>query len=113
MSDRIAIFDTSLRDGEQSPGCSMTPDEKVRFARQLERLGVDVIEAGFPVASKAEFEAVRRVATEVRGCGIAALARGRPARSITTHSSFTRSTRCSKSRMGQTSKTPGPRSSRQ
>jgi 2-isopropylmalate synthase len=77
LSARVAVFDTTLRDGEQSPGCSMTPDEKVRFARQLERLGVDVIEAGFPVASKAELEAVRRVASEVRTCGVAALARAR------------------------------------
>lgn len=77
MSGRVAVFDTTLRDGEQSPGCSMTPDEKVRFARQLERLGVDVVEAGFPVASKAEQDAVRRVATEVRSCTVAALARAK------------------------------------
>ena len=77
MTDRVAVFDTTLRDGEQSPGCSMTPDEKVRFARQLERLGVDVIEAGFPVASKAELEGVRRVASEVRSCTVAALARAK------------------------------------
>jgi 2-isopropylmalate synthase len=77
VSDRVAVFDTTLRDGEQSPGCSMTPDEKVRFARQLERLGVDVIEAGFPVASRAEADAVRRVAAEVRGCTVAALARAK------------------------------------
>mgnify|MGYP003498694159 CR=1 FL=1 len=77
MSARVSVFDTTLRDGEQSPGCSMTPDEKVRFARQLERLGVDVIEAGFPVASRAEQDAVRRVATEVRACSVAALARAK------------------------------------
>jgi len=75
---RLAIFDTTLRDGEQSPGCSMTPAEKARFARQLERLGVDVIEAGFPVASSGEWEAVHAVAGEVRSCGVAALARTRP-----------------------------------
>ena len=75
---RLAVFDTTLRDGEQSPGCSMTPTEKVRFARQLERLGVDVIEAGFPVASSGEWEAVHAVAGEVRRCGVAALARTRP-----------------------------------
>jgi 2-isopropylmalate synthase len=78
MSTRIQVFDTTLRDGEQSPGCSMDRDEKVRLARQLERLGVDVIEAGFPVASPGEREAVRAVAHEV-GCGVAALCRTRPA----------------------------------
>jgi 2-isopropylmalate synthase len=77
MSHDIAIFDTTLRDGEQSPGCSMIPTEKLRLARQLERLGVDVIEAGFPVASQGEWDAVHLVAQEVRGCGIAALARCR------------------------------------
>ena len=50
MTDRVVIFDTTLRDGEQSPGCSMHPAEKVRLARQLEKLGVDIIEAGFPIA---------------------------------------------------------------
>ena len=54
MSDRIYIFDTTLRDGEQSPGCSMNFEEKIRMARQLERLQVDVIEAGFPIASEGE-----------------------------------------------------------
>ncbi|HEY2941205.1 MAG TPA: 2-isopropylmalate synthase, partial [Vicinamibacteria bacterium] len=54
MNPRITIFDTTLRDGEQSPGCSMNPGEKIRIARQLERLGVDIIEAGFPIASPAE-----------------------------------------------------------
>ncbi|HLA76860.1 MAG TPA: 2-isopropylmalate synthase [Vicinamibacteria bacterium] len=77
MKPRISIFDTTLRDGEQSPGCSMTPAEKVRLARQIERLGVDVIEAGFPVASPAEWEAVHRVAGEVREATVAALARTR------------------------------------
>ena len=57
---RIHIFDTTLRDGEQSPGCSMNLEEKLRIARQLELLGVDVIEAGFPVASEDDFQAVQR-----------------------------------------------------
>jgi 2-isopropylmalate synthase len=72
---RITIFDTTLRDGEQSPGCSMNLDEKVRLAHQLERLGVDVIEAGFPIASEGDFQAVRAVAREVRRPAIAALSR--------------------------------------
>lgn len=75
--ERVTIFDTTLRDGEQSPGCSMTPDEKLRMARQLDRLGVDVIEAGFPIASDGDFQAVRAVAREVRRPVIAALARSR------------------------------------
>src|SRR6202521_1290250 len=73
--DRVYIFDTTLRDGEQSPGFHVDANSKVRLARQLERLGVDVIEAGFPVTSKVDFEACRRIAREVRGAGIAALAR--------------------------------------
>jgi len=73
--ERILIFDTTLRDGEQSPGASMNPDEKLRIARQLERLGVDIIEAGFPVASEGDFESVRQIAGEIRGAQIAALAR--------------------------------------
>jgi 2-isopropylmalate synthase len=72
---RITIFDTTLRDGEQSPGCSMNVAEKVQMAHQLERLGVDVIEAGFPISSEGDFNAVRRVAREVRGTKVAALAR--------------------------------------
>ncbi len=72
---RITIFDTTLRDGEQSPGCSMRLDEKLRMARQLERLGVDVIEAGFPIASDGDFEAVQAVAQEVRRPRTAGLAR--------------------------------------
>ncbi len=72
---RITIFDTTLRDGEQSPGCSMRLDEKLRMARQLDRLGVDVIEAGFPIASDGDFEAVEAVAREVRRPTIAGLAR--------------------------------------
>lgn len=75
MSDRIYIFDTTLRDGEQSPGCSMNFDEKIRMARQLERLGVDVIEAGFPIASEGDFESVREIAKQIRRCTIAGLSR--------------------------------------
>ena len=74
----VTIFDTTLRDGEQSPGCSMNPGEKLRLARQLERLGVDVIEAGFPIASLAEAEAVERISGEIRNTRVAALARCRP-----------------------------------
>jgi len=73
--DRVLVFDTSLRDGEQAPGCSMNGDEKLLFAKKLQVLGVDIIEAGFPVASAGDAEAVRRIATEVQGPVIAALAR--------------------------------------
>jgi 2-isopropylmalate synthase len=73
--DRLLIFDTTLRDGEQSPGCSMNTPEKLRLAHKLSALGVDIIEAGFPIASAGDFDAVRRIATEVRGTRIAALAR--------------------------------------
>jgi 2-isopropylmalate synthase len=75
MADRVIVFDTTLRDGEQAPGFSMRVDEKLRMARQLDALGVDVIEAGFPIASEADAEAVRRVAAEVRRPIVAALAR--------------------------------------
>ena len=75
MSDRVYIFDTTLRDGEQSPGCSMNLEEKLKMARQLDRLGVDVIEAGFPIASEGDFEAVRAVSGEVEKPRIAGLAR--------------------------------------
>ncbi|WP_420636568.1 2-isopropylmalate synthase [Candidatus Palauibacter sp.] len=74
----IAIFDTTLRDGEQAPGFSMSVEDKLRLARQLERLRVDVVEAGFPIASDGDFEAVRRIANEVREVSIAALARTSP-----------------------------------
>lgn len=73
--ERIAVFDTTLRDGEQSPGCSMNLPEKVRMARQLESLGVDVIEAGFPIASEGDFAAVKAVANECRSVTVAALCR--------------------------------------
>jgi 2-isopropylmalate synthase len=75
MSDQLIIFDTTLRDGEQSPGASMTRDEKVRIARQLERMRVDIIEAGFPAASPGDFEAVKSVAAAVTGSTVCALAR--------------------------------------
>jgi 2-isopropylmalate synthase len=75
--DVVRIFDTTLRDGEQSPGFSMNTAEKIRMARQLAALGVDVIEAGFPIASRGDLEAVRMVAQEVRTVPIAALARAK------------------------------------
>jgi len=76
--DRLTIFDTTLRDGEQAPGFSLRIDEKLKLARQLRTLGVDIIEAGFPIASEADAEAVRMIATHVRGPVIAALARCHP-----------------------------------
>jgi 2-isopropylmalate synthase len=75
--DSVRIFDTTLRDGEQSPGFSMNTAEKIRMARQLAKLGVDVIEAGFPIASRGDLEAVRLVAKEIRDVPIAALARAK------------------------------------
>jgi 2-isopropylmalate synthase len=75
---RVLVFDTTLRDGEQSPGCSMRPAEKLRLAHQLEQLGVDVIEAGFPISSDGDFNGVREVAATVRNTRIAALARCNP-----------------------------------
>lgn len=75
MSDSLIIFDTTLRDGEQSPGASMTRDEKVRIARSLERMRVDVIEAGFPAASRGDFESVHAVASVVEESRVCALAR--------------------------------------
>ena len=77
--DRIIIFDTTLRDGEQAPGFSMNVEEKLKLARQLERLQVDVIEAGFPIASEGDFEAVKKIAAEIRSVKIAGLARAVPA----------------------------------
>ena len=78
MTERILIFDTTLRDGEQSPGCSMNTKEKVELAKQLARLGVDVLEAGFPIASQDDFEAVRAVAQSLKGGPIiAGLARAK------------------------------------
>ena len=75
--DVVRIFDTTLRDGEQSPGFSMKTEEKIRLARQLAALNVDVIEAGFPIASRGDLEAVRKVSQEIRNVPIAALARAR------------------------------------
>src|SRR5215510_8729574 len=75
MSERVAIFDTTLRDGEQSPGCSMNLEEKLRMARQLDVLGVDIIEAGFPIASDDDFAAVREVARACRRPIVASLCR--------------------------------------
>jgi 2-isopropylmalate synthase len=77
--NRVIIFDTTLRDGEQSPGCSMNPGEKLEMARALADLGVDVIEAGFPIASPGDFESVREIARTVHGPVIAGLARCNPA----------------------------------
>lgn len=74
-ADVVRIFDTTLRDGEQSPGASLTPAQKVEVARQLDRLGVDVIEAGFPIASPGDLESVRQVARVVERAEVAALAR--------------------------------------
>ncbi|MBW1954259.1 MAG: 2-isopropylmalate synthase [Deltaproteobacteria bacterium] len=75
MSERIYIFDTTLRDGEQSPGASMNTGEKLRLATQLEKLGVDIIEAGFPAASEGDFEAVSQIAKRIRNAEVAGLAR--------------------------------------
>jgi isopropylmalate/homocitrate/citramalate synthase len=78
-TNRLTIFDTTLRDGEQAPGFSLRIDEKLKMAQQLSALGVDVIEAGFPITSEADAEAVRLVSTNVQGPVIAALARCHPA----------------------------------
>ena len=75
MTDKLIIFDTTLRDGEQSPGASMTKDEKVRIARQLERLKVDVIEAGFAASSEGDFDAISAVAAAVKDSIVCSLAR--------------------------------------
>ncbi|HXN46291.1 MAG TPA: 2-isopropylmalate synthase [Bryobacteraceae bacterium] len=75
MSDRVYIFDTTLRDGEQSPGCSMTVHEKLRMARKLVELGVDILEAGFPIASQGDFDSVEAIAREFPWVQVAALAR--------------------------------------
>jgi 2-isopropylmalate synthase len=75
MEDRVRIFDSTLRDGEQAPGIALDPDQKAAIAKQLARLGVDIIEAGFPISSPGDFRAVTRIAQEVQGPTIAALAR--------------------------------------
>src|SRR4029450_10231846 len=73
--NRVLIFDTTLRDGEQSPGCTMTQPEKLRVALALAELGVDIIEAGFPAASRGDWESVQSIAREIEGPVIAGLAR--------------------------------------
>lgn len=78
MSERVKIFDTTLRDGEQSPGATMNVAEKVRIAEQLEKLNVDIIEAGFPISSEGDFEAVRAIAQKIKRSQVAALARANP-----------------------------------
>src|SRR6266516_3778938 len=75
VADKLIIFDTTLRDGEQSPGASMTKDEKIRIARQLERLKVDVIEAGFPASSNGDWDAVHTIAGMIRESTVCGLAR--------------------------------------
>lgn len=75
MSQRVYIFDTTLRDGEQSPGVSLNTVEKLQIAKQLARLGVDIIEAGFPISSPGDFQAVRAIAREVKGVTVAGLSR--------------------------------------
>ncbi|MFL5757996.1 MAG: 2-isopropylmalate synthase, partial [Chloroflexota bacterium] len=75
QAQRVSIFDTTLRDGEQSPGISLNKQEKLEIAHQLARLGVDIIEAGFPIASPGDFEAVQAIAREVEGPIVAGLAR--------------------------------------
>ena len=75
MTEQLIIFDTTLRDGEQSPGASMTRDEKLRIARQLERLRVDVIEAGFAAASEGDFECVKAIAEAVKDSTVCSLSR--------------------------------------
>ncbi len=75
MADKLIIFDTTLRDGEQSPGASMTKDEKLRIARQLERLKVDVIEAGFAASSNGDFEAIQTIAATIKDSTVCSLAR--------------------------------------
>ena len=78
MTEHVRIFDSTLRDGEQAPGIALDPNQKVAIASQLARLGVDIIEAGFPVSSPGDFEAVSRIAKEIDGPTIAALARTEP-----------------------------------
>ena len=75
MADLLKIFDTTMRDGEQSPGASMTLDEKVRIAKQLEKMKVDVIEAGFPAASIGDFESVAAVSRTIKDSIVCGLAR--------------------------------------
>ena len=74
-NDRVIIFDTTLRDGEQSPGASMTKEEKLRIAKTLERMRVDVIEAGFAIASQGDFEAVKAIADTIKDSTVCSLSR--------------------------------------
>ena len=74
-NNRVIIFDTTMRDGEQSPGASMNLEEKIKIGLLLEEMGVDVIEAGFPIASKGDFEAVREIAKRVKESSVCVLAR--------------------------------------
>ncbi|MBI5023784.1 MAG: 2-isopropylmalate synthase, partial [Candidatus Omnitrophica bacterium] len=73
--EKIIIFDTTLRDGEQAPGASLNPAEKLEIAHSLADLGVDVIEAGFPISSKGELESVQRIAKAIKSAAVCALAR--------------------------------------
>ena len=73
--EKVKIFDTTLRDGEQSPGFSMNIPEKLRMAKQLERFGVDIVEAGFPIASQGDFDAVSLIAEAIKDSQVAGLAR--------------------------------------
>ncbi|MDD4908598.1 MAG: 2-isopropylmalate synthase, partial [Candidatus Omnitrophica bacterium] len=75
MDEKIRIFDTTLRDGEQAPGASLNPGEKMQIAHALADLGVDVIEAGFPITSKGDFDSVKSIASSVKGCAVCGLAR--------------------------------------
>src|SRR5438874_13332984 len=75
MANRIHIFDTTLRDGEQSPGASLNVQEKLEIARQLERLGVDIIEAGFPISSPGDFQAVQEISRLIKNCTVCGLTR--------------------------------------
>src|SRR6185295_17317666 len=78
MATRIFIFDTTLRDGEQSPGASLNVEEKIEIARQLERLGVDVIEAGFPISSPGDFQAVQKISALIKNATVCGLTRAVP-----------------------------------
>ena len=75
--DRVIIFDTTLRDGEQSPGAALNIDEKIEIAHVLQEMGVDVIEAGFPISSPGDFNAVQRISQEIRDCTVCGLTRAR------------------------------------
>jgi 2-isopropylmalate synthase len=75
MADKLIIFDTTLRDGEQSPGASMTKEEKIRIAKQLERMKVDIIEAGFAASSNGDFDAIHTIASMIKDSTVCSLAR--------------------------------------